>query len=648
MSVPLRGLILVICCGVTLLSQMWVPEATSAQAADTAIRSQAPSVDVRIAARWRADGSVEFAVQEQTLAGWSERILPRLRIYRPASEPSSWANSTPVKVQAMRPAFPWRNPEARLASSGFVDDSTTWGTYRSPSGTKESIVQSTVQHRLGVEGEISLQYACYGEHLWLAIGGLPEIDRTAARVQWSVDGVAQSQQTWNAVYRGTDIGWVVSPPDDISAITAIRGSTTVSVSVASTPPVRATFDVSTLFASPLQRDLNECTRPFDSPSATVEIGVSARTVADGWVEFALRQQDEDGNWLDRVLPTTRHMFLQSRSTSTSRWLVSSEVTIFAAPSRLQPVRDLAGWSPEGVLYSSDGLTSHVFSPGYFDDSTQSEAWLWVGCGQGALVAAVGGWPFIGSTRVEASWRVDHGPLRRWHWSTVALGGEQAIGSMAHAEMIASPIGGEWLSVTLEGPKPVTARLPLEGLFSTPVQANLEQCGEYGINQTIGRDEALQPPYTPIRDVTGESGGVRYIATNDLYEGRLTTRVQVVSDATPGFTNHVVLRIECGKGRLWLSVWGWAGGDQLQPVRWSIDDGTDHRETWDQWFGNTNTGYWISPRLDWQVIKVLQSGDRLRLSTGGDAPTYFNLAGLFQTPVQPNLEHCGLWHEDAMR
>ena len=534
----------------------------------------------------------------------------------------------------------------KLRSSGNVDDSTIWGDYRSPDGVRDLLVSHSQTHQSGVDGEVGVQYACYGDHLWLAIGGLPRIEGGVVRVQWLVDGVVQSGGLWDAAYRGIDVGWVASPPNDLAAITAMRGAQRMTVSVASTPPVRTSFDVSSLFASPLQRDLDKCADPFNASSRSIELGVSARTIANGWIEFALRQRTADGHWLEREFPAVRRLSPQSQSDREGRWLVSSGVNILAAPLDLQPVRNIEGWTKEGVRYFAQGLSTHVFSIGYLDDSAQTEAWVWVGCNDGHLIAAVAGWPVVGSERVDASWRVDDGTTRRWRWNTVALGGMEAIGAMAHAEFIGSLIGGEWLSVTLHGPKAFTAHIPLDGLFSTPVQANLQQCGRYELSATVGQDEALTPTFTPVRDVSGEKANVQYGTTNDLYEGRLTTRVQILSEAAPGFDNHVVLRIECGNGRLWLSVWAWAGGNDLRPVDWSVDGGANHREIWDQWFGKTNTGYWISPRLDWQVIKQLQNGDRLKLATGEDAPTYFTLSDLFETPVQPNLENCGSWHEDT--
>ena len=58
-------------------------------------------------------------------------------------------------------------------------------------------------------------------------------------------------------------------------------------------------------------------------SASVEVRVEARRLADGRVEFAVAQRTDGGSWSDRILPAQRFF----PTSSTGRWLRSSPVGI---------------------------------------------------------------------------------------------------------------------------------------------------------------------------------------------------------------------------------------------------------------------------------------------------------------------------------
>ena len=60
----------------------------------------------------------------------------------------------------------------------------------------------------------------------------------------------------------------------------------------------------------------------------LNVRIAAQRLADGRVEFALQQRRQDGGWGDRLLPQRR--FFPSNAAS-ARWLVSSPLTIAAAP-----------------------------------------------------------------------------------------------------------------------------------------------------------------------------------------------------------------------------------------------------------------------------------------------------------------------------
>ena len=69
-------------------------------AADSA-QGAGEDVEVRIVARLRADGSIEFGLQQrQADGGWGERLLPRVRFFPAATTVERWLSSSPLTVNS--------------------------------------------------------------------------------------------------------------------------------------------------------------------------------------------------------------------------------------------------------------------------------------------------------------------------------------------------------------------------------------------------------------------------------------------------------------------------------------------------------------------------------------------------------------------
>ena len=67
-------------------------------AGDASASAQSGHTELRIRAQLRDDERIEFAVQQRTEDGWSENILPRLRVMRAFGAATNWLSSTPVTV----------------------------------------------------------------------------------------------------------------------------------------------------------------------------------------------------------------------------------------------------------------------------------------------------------------------------------------------------------------------------------------------------------------------------------------------------------------------------------------------------------------------------------------------------------------------
>ena len=553
--------------------------------------------------------------------------------------------------------MPRRGTDVALLDSGLLTGPTSYRLIRTHSGRLDAVVSVDVRHSQSpaLDGLVGFQYACYGDHLWLSFKGVPRIDGASAQVSWRVDNGRWRTETWDAAYRGIEVGWVVSPPDDFAMLRSLRSANRLALSVTSSPALSAMFDISKIFATPLQQRLEECANPLRDRVAAIDIRISARPAGADWIEFALQQRDADGGWQRRLLPPSRHM-PPIRAERVGHWLVSGSVLIepLTGAAANQPVRGLDGWTKEGVRFvsfvaASDDLVSHVIAVGGGGGPPRGELWLLLACEGGELSAVIGGWQTIGSRSVDVHWRIDDRETWRAQW---------AAGSYAELGNVVAPVGqvpfinalrtGDILHITLKGPRDLTGWIPLDGLFNTPAQPNLVGCGSYTARDALPAATALALGFQPLRGVSAEHpDSISYAAVTGRATGQLETSVWVWSEYSEAFGGVALLRINCSGGRLWLAVQGYAHvPDDLVSAVWSVDNGARVSEDWDAWFGSTRLGYTVSPQLDWQVIKRLRNARTFSIRILDEAVLTFLVSGLFSTPVQPNLDHCGLWLNES--
>lgn len=609
------------------------------------------TADVRVAARWLDDGRVEFGLQQKDDGRWQERILPASRFYRPVDGRNRWANSSLVSVPVVRPAMPPRDAPANELQSGQLSDATFYRLDRTASGRIDAVVVTVAPHQHGLNGLVGLQYSCYGDHMWLAFGFLPQIKGASTRVSWQIDGGTWQSQTWDAAYRGVEVGWVVSPRDDFALLRSLRGANQISLSVASDVPVSATFNPAQLFRSPVQRYLDECVNPLTANAdIPTNVRISARLAESGWIEFAVQQRTPDDQWLDRLLPSGRFLPPVRSDADIGRWLVSGIIRIErdSAVNSASPIRGLDGWTKEGVRFWSrvveqDDLSTVLIAVGRGGGPPKGELWLSLACADGTLSAALGGWDTISGSVVNVRWRVDDGNTYRDRW---AAGQIDPLGEMVapsgQAEFIDALTDAQVLHVVLEGPREQVGWIPLDGFFSTPAQPNLIACGQYTVAQTTTVADMPSARFQPLLSELQETpDGVAYRAQEDQAEGQVESSAWVWSQYSEQFGGVGLLQIECSGGRLWLAVKGYAH-ISVNPVAavWQIDGGRRVSEQWDSWFGSARLGYTASPQLDWQVIKHLFGSRQITIWIHDEAPLTFRLAGLLSTPIQPNLDHCG--------
>lgn len=154
-----------------------------------------------------------------------------------------------------------------------------------------------------------------------------------------------------------------------------------------------------------------------------------------------------------------------------------------------------------------------------------------------------------------------------------------------------------------------------------------------------------PPaaWAPLGD-TG--GGVRidldYSVESDIISGALTTVVSTTARGDRLGLEYVKLSLVCEGGALNLIVDDDEYRFSSAPIEVTLrfDGGSPETHSWDYVRGATN-GY--SPVNDRAFVQRLQAANQVAVqlrSEGATTAQLVDLAGLFSTPAQPNLDYCG--------
>jgi hypothetical protein len=186
----------------------------------------------------------------------------------------------------------------------------------------------------------------------------------------------------------------------------------------------------------------------------------------------------------------------------------------------------------------------------------------------------------------------------------------------------------------------TASFGIDDMFDTPVQPNLVQCGESDI-AAVSDD--------PVID-WGRFGDNLFWGVD---EDELPLTSYVAMDAPIAQTGTTArLSLQCEMGQLEVDLYWEVGQDLDWTVRYRIDDGAIQTEEWRsgwgtwgdreyKWTGREDAGDLIS-QMAWAAqtggsftVEAYARNDPNRRFTAT-----FDLDGLFETPVQPNLARCG--------
>ena len=185
-----------------------------------------------------------------------------------------------------------------------------------------------------------------------------------------------------------------------------------------------------------------------------------------------------------------------------------------------------------------------------------------------------------------------------------------------------------------------ATFGLEGLFETPVQPNLAQCG--AARPLVDSD-------LPIIDAGRYSDDFWWGVDED--EDPLNTYI-VRDTIISGAISEARLRVQCEDGGLEVDVY-WDVDQNLDwTVRYRVGNGAVQTEEWSsgrgtwgdteyKWTGREDAGdlisqmAWAAQAGGWLTVEAHERNNPNRRYTAT-----FDLDGVFETPVQPNLARCG--------
>ena len=236
--------------------------------------------------------------------------------------------------------------------------------------------------------------------------------------------------------------------------------------------------------------------------------------------------------------------------------------------------------------------------------------------------------------VEIDLATDEDDAETQYWR-LHSGGEQSwLSADEHASTLLVMLRqASTLAVTIVGSGLAPATFNVEDMFDTPVQGNIDHCGNY-----------IEPTWQPVTEP--QSGrptpSVYYKVDYPQWlsgERRTYVTLDASGDRTGADGSHVDIKIECRRGNRSMQMRFLPSGSGEYDVRSRIDEGDWSEATWVIRSPTSDLTY-TNPPLDY---------DNLRRGTTLEVEiplipvlnVSFELAALFNTPVQANIDFCGV-------
>ncbi|MYC02878.1 MAG: hypothetical protein F4X58_13265 [Chloroflexi bacterium] len=467
-----------------------------------------------------------------------------------------------------------------------------------------------------------LRQACWGDRLVIEMLDLPYFEAQTATIGWSIDGRATVLESWAAAeqWRSDDtqpLRTYLSAPDPRRMLEGLRGGRSITVWVndgvvsaveldlggdsllsqlaaaGGIGPI--TFDLRQTFNTPLQGNIDEC--------GNIARGQSRQAVYDLYVPIA------------NVGGTTP---------AGHEW-------------------SAGGWSDDGTFWTA--VRSYQPLP------DGGRAALDLHCnGQGGVGFVVSGGPLIDAERVEATLRLDGGDPFTEQWGVHQWGSADD----RHVNIFAPD--SRALIARIKGVSTFTFEVPehdfgpLEfsviGFLDTPIQPNIDNCRFY----QPGAQRELDPRYVPIVNL---HGSVSETLTYEASQG---------DEGIASYVNRTLLHDDAPGGALRLRIGCWSNNHpevKIDSVP-LIDDATrvditinvdgypEIREEWHM--HNYEGGATAFAPNDAALYNLLRRASSVTIEIDGAdlGPLTFDLTGMFDSPVQENIDECGRYRPGATR
>ena len=612
--------------------------------------------NVRISAQRLENGRVQFGLRAPDGSGeYADPVEPRLNSFNPASTRTGrWLSSSTlilevdesgrgrlVPSEQFEPAPPTETPLVSGIEEWAGD--IRYSAFHDADGDLVTTVSVYSAATGAPDGELRTTITCQDGKTSVTLGGLStELGESASAqqfdVSWSVDSGASASERRDAwpVEGGTEL---ITPAESRLAEALLGGGTSLTLSIGTTPGLTTTIDLAALSALPVYNNLIHCAGDAiaSAQSGHTELRIRAQLRDDERIEFVVQQRTDDG-WSENILPRSRVMRAFGAATD---WLSSSPVTVAVpvAPSSHtihspdpaeRPVREAinpilrSGDRTASISYAAEiGQTAELNSVVTARGERGLE--LQLGCFGGLLDVQLLGAAADSTGAITLAFDDAQSAA---NWNVSASDDSAILRPTDTARMIERLRRASSLVVTAGTS---AATFDLAGMLETPIQANIDQCGNY--------TDLNWRPVTNAQNGTTEAGATYWLTYPDWNAGQRATEVSVDASGEAAGPDEQPIRmtIFCWPTRT-FQLGHLPSTDGEYTVRSRVDDGEWVDEAWRIF--TTDSG--------WTYANFQTDYERLRSGTtvAYEIPlspvvrASFNLTALFGTPVQANIDHCG--------
>jgi len=617
------------------------------------------AADVRIAAQRLEDGIIRFALRVRDAnGGWTQPVSPRTHRLDPDNAIiGRWRSSSPLTLELDRSGHgrvvrseqfessPGGDVELVSGLEGWAED-TRYSAYHDEDGglvTEVSVYSTSVG---APDGELRTTITCRDGEISARIGGLPirtngDTDQRI-RVTWSVDNGTRHSALRPVTTAGTGPELDLGSRSRLAEALLGYGSR-LALAIGTTPQLSTSIDLDELRSLSVFNNLRHCGGAVQS--GRTELRIRAQVRADRRIEFAV-QQRTSGGWSDNILPRARTMPAFGEATD---WRSSTPVSVRVeqdvARDVIQPepvLRQLpdpivpalrGGYRTNSIVYQAFTQDVQGFYPTKLSSVVvaigEQGLQLEVGCLGDERRVALGVAPADATGELTLAFDDDQ-LLADW---TVRRGEGSASLAPADVERTIQRLRqAQSLTVKLGHGDAAPFTFDLVGLFETPIQPNIDQCGNYA-----------EPQWRPViadmlvQSDAGEYYAVRYPEGNNPQRAS-QVRVNAIDGRPAPGVNRITLVMTCNFQSLKFNIWGLPDVGQPPSIGLQVDSGEWYREPVS-----------LTPKADGSAtaefsteLARLRQGRTLRFEVGLEQPIQgsFDLTDLFGTPIQANFEHCG--------